>query len=189
MRNFTRLHSCSIQNRMPEGIEPDSYERLWSHHIIYYGTCLLSRKGREMCMVSFFSPWQTTRSGISRDYQLNSPNVVKQFHFRAAYQWCNLPAGPVQKTQGQRIWEKNAFEKKTSPVAYISNFQIIVIRKKRQYLTTKQKKLLNTVYRQAIAKTETFNNYSSSPNGLWVNSPWGRKSNGLLTQRPWGRGE
>ena len=31
-----------------------------------------------------------------------------------------------------------------------------------------------------------FNNYSSSPNGLWVNSPWGRRPNGLLTQRPWG---
>ena len=24
MRNFTRLHNCSIQNRMPERIEPDS---------------------------------------------------------------------------------------------------------------------------------------------------------------------
>ena len=34
-----------------------------------------------------------------------------------------------------------------------------------------------------------FNNYSSSPNGLWVNSPWGRRPNGLLTQRPWGREE
>ena len=31
-----------------------------------------------------------------------------------------------------------------------------------------------------------FNNYSSSPNGLWVNSPWGRRPDGLLTQRPWG---
>ena len=29
-------------------------------------------------------------------------------------------------------------------------------------------------------------NYSSSPNGLWVNS---RRPNGLLTQRPWGREE
>ena len=26
-----------------------------------------------------------------------------------------------------------------------------------------------------------FNNYSSSPNGLWVNSPWGQRPNGLLT--------
>ena len=34
-----------------------------------------------------------------------------------------------------------------------------------------------------------FNNYSSSPNGLWVNSPWGRRPNGLLTHRPWGREE
>ena len=34
-----------------------------------------------------------------------------------------------------------------------------------------------------------FNNYSLSPNGLWVNSPWGRWPNGLLTQRPWGREE
>ena len=25
------------------------------------------------------------------------------------------------------------------------------------------------------------NNYSSSPNGFWVNSPWGRRPNGLLT--------
>ena len=33
------------------------------------------------------------------------------------------------------------------------------------------------------------NNYSSSPNGLWVNSPWGQRPNGLLTQRPWGREE
>ena len=33
------------------------------------------------------------------------------------------------------------------------------------------------------------NNYSPSPNGLWVNSPWGRRPNGLLTQRPWGREE
>ena len=27
-----------------------------------------------------------------------------------------------------------------------------------------------------------FNNYSSSPNGLWVNSPWGRRPSRLLTQ-------
>ena len=33
------------------------------------------------------------------------------------------------------------------------------------------------------------NNYSSSSNGLWVNSPWGRRPNWLLTQRPWGREE
>ena len=33
------------------------------------------------------------------------------------------------------------------------------------------------------------NNYSPSPNGLWVNSPWGRRPNGLLTQRPWWREE
>ena len=33
------------------------------------------------------------------------------------------------------------------------------------------------------------NNYSSSPNGLWVSSPWGWRPNGLLTQRPWGRGK
>ena len=33
------------------------------------------------------------------------------------------------------------------------------------------------------------NNYSPSPNGLWVNSPWGRRPNGLLTHRPWGREE
>jgi len=31
-----------------------------------------------------------------------------------------------------------------------------------------------------------FNNYSSSPNGLWVNNPWRRRPNGLLTQRPRG---
>ena len=35
----------------------------------------------------------------------------------------------------------------------------------------------------------TFNNYCSSPNGFWVNSPWGRRPNRLLTQRPWGREE
>ena len=34
-----------------------------------------------------------------------------------------------------------------------------------------------------------FNNYSSSPNGPWVNSPWGRRPSGLLTQRLWGREE
>ena len=33
------------------------------------------------------------------------------------------------------------------------------------------------------------NNYSSSLNGLWVNSPWGRRANGLLTLRPWGQEE
>ena len=33
------------------------------------------------------------------------------------------------------------------------------------------------------------NNYSSSPNGLWVNSPWVRRPNGLLTQRLWRREE
>ena len=33
-------------------------------------------------------------------------------------------------------------------------------------------------------KRYLFNNYSSSPNGLWVNSPRGRRPNGLLTQRP-----
>ena len=34
-----------------------------------------------------------------------------------------------------------------------------------------------------------FNNYSSSPTGLWVNSPWGRRPNWLLTKRLWGRKE
>ena len=29
------------------------------------------------------------------------------------------------------------------------------------------------------------NNYSSSPNGLWANSPWRQRPNELLTQRPW----
>ena len=33
------------------------------------------------------------------------------------------------------------------------------------------------------------NNYPSSPNGLWVNSPWAWRPNGLLTQRPWAREE
>ena len=33
------------------------------------------------------------------------------------------------------------------------------------------------------------NNYSSSPNGLRVNNPWGRRPNGPLTQRPCGREE
>ena len=33
------------------------------------------------------------------------------------------------------------------------------------------------------------NNYSSSPNGLWVNSLWGWRPNGLLTQSPLGREE
>ena len=37
--------------------------------------------------------------------------------------------------------------------------------------------------------TVIFNNYSSSPNGLWVNSPRGWRPNGQLTQRPWGREE
>ena len=29
-----------------------------------------------------------------------------------------------------------------------------------------------------------FNYYSSSPNGLWVNSPWGRRPNGLIDSEP-----
>ena len=37
--------------------------------------------------------------------------------------------------------EKNAFETKPSPVAYISDFQITVIWEKRQYLKTKQKQI------------------------------------------------
>ena len=37
---------------------------------------------------------------------------------------------------------------------------------------------------QMMSQTNKFNNYSSSPNGLWVNSPWGRRPNGLLTQGP-----
>ena len=39
------------------------------------------------------------------------------------------------------------------------------------------------------SRADIFNNYSSLPHGLWVNSPWGRRRNGLLTQRPWGREE
>ena len=35
--------------------------------------------------------------------------------------------------------------------------------------------------------TRLVNNYSTSPNGLWVNSPWGRRPNGPLTHGPWGR--
>ena len=34
-----------------------------------------------------------------------------------------------------------------------------------------------------------FNNCSLRANGLWVNSPWGRRANGLLTQRLWRREE
>ena len=37
--------------------------------------------------------------------------------------------------------------------------------------------------------SDLINNYSWSPKGLRVNSPWGRRPNGLLTQRPWGREE
>ena len=44
-------------------------------------------------------------------------------------------------------------------MAYISDFQVIVIREKRQYLKTNNK-LLNTIYRQTIAKTETLAYYS-----------------------------
>ena len=40
-----------------------------------------------------------------------------------------------------------------------------------------------------ISSCWAFNNYFSSPNGLWVNSPWGQRPNGLLTQRPWGQEE
>ena len=51
----------------------------------------------------------------------------------------------------------------------------------------------NTVYsssvdaldsRAAFGFWQIINNYSSSPNGLWVNSPWGRRPNGLLIQSP-----
>ena len=43
--------------------------------------------------------------------------------------------------------------------------------------------------REVIETTVLFNDYSSSPSGLWVNSPWGQRPNGLLTQRPWGQDE
>ena len=42
------------------------------------------------------------------------------------------------------IWEiekKNAFETKTSPVLYISDFQIIVTLEKQHYLKTKQNQI------------------------------------------------
>ena len=52
-----------------------------------------------------------------------------------------------------------------------------------EYLLHVQWNLVNTDTKEII------NNYSSSPNGLRVNSPWGRRLNGLLTQRPWGREE
>ena len=42
------------------------------------------------------------------------------------------------------------------------------------------------LWRHIADTQEIFNNYSSSPNGLWVNSPWGWRPNGLLTQKPWG---
>ena len=40
-----------------------------------------------------------------------------------------------------------------------------------------------------ILGIELINNYSSSLNGVLVNSPWGWRPNRLLTQRPWGREE
>ena len=43
----------------------------------------------------------------------------------------------------------------------------------------------NTVKINSISQGYNINNYSSSPNGLWLNSPWGRRLNGLLTQGPW----
>ena len=39
-------------------------------------------------------------------------------------------------------------------------------------------------YISRLNKKYIFNNYSSSPNGLWVNSPFGLRPHGLLTQRP-----
>ena len=43
----------------------------------------------------------------------------------------------------------------------------------------------NFDYMNWVNKTNwLFNNYSSSPNGLWVNSLWGRRPHGLLTLRP-----
>ena len=40
-----------------------------------------------------------------------------------------------------------------------------------------------------LTQTKLINNYSSSPNRLWVKSPWGRRPNGLLTPKPWGQEE
>ena len=37
--------------------------------------------------------------------------------------------------------------------------------------------------------SQIFNSYSSSSNGLWVNSPWDRRPNGSLTRRLRGREE
>jgi len=38
--------------------------------------------------------------------------------------------------------------------------------------------------RKTLGTRVIFNNYSSSPNGVSVNSPGGRRPNGLLTRRP-----
>ena len=45
-------------------------------------------------------------------------------------------------------------------MAYISDYQVIVIWEKRQYLKKKKGKLLNTIYRQTIANTKTLTYYS-----------------------------
>ena len=37
---------------------------------------------------------------------------------------------------------------------------------------------INTSSKEHVVRI--FNNYSSSPNGLWVNNPWGWRPNGLL---------
>ena len=67
-------------------------------------------------------------------------------------------------------------------------------------LLSQKRNILNLMFSRTIINVTSISisevsigvilkNYSSSPDGLWVNSPWVRKPNGLLIQMPWGREE
>ena len=75
---------------------------------------------------------------------------------------------------------------------YLANDVLQNGKRKGTEFLTEFKQILPSAFQtcaQWVNKYFIFNNYSSSPNGLWVNSLWGRRPNRLLTQRPWGREE
>ena len=84
--------------------------------------------------------------------------LLMSLHSGSWYEFCLLLLQSCQERLGHRLQLSDYLIK---PVQRITKYQLLL-------------------------KVWIFNNYSSSPNGLWVDSPWGRTPNGLL--RYWLRG-
>ena len=140
--------------------------------------------------------WYWLNSAIS-NWLLSDKVVIElrvvQFWSEIMYLWFQIELGGILKS---RVWFQTAQYTPLSLIAIIYGCFLMVTS---HFLYRYYLALLGSysdvpnkwIGRRLgiLSLTQLFNNYSSSPNELWVNSPWGRRPNGLLTEGLWGREE